>query len=111
MPVAPLLRFMHEIDFLTSLFCFASRTQTCLSSPCVRMYRSKKEVDRYVIDLDRSLKNEVERGLKSLTVAKLYYNVGDYQSALNSLDKYDLCRKNSAQSLRLRGQVKALIFV
>ena len=69
------------------------------------MYRSKKEVDRYVIDLDRSLKNEVERGLKSLTVAKLYYNVGDYQSALNSLDKYDLCRKNSAQSLRLRGQV------
>jgi Tfp pilus assembly protein PilF len=73
------------------------------------MYRSKKEVDRYVIDLDRSLKNEVERGLKSLTVAKLYYNVGDYQSALNSLDKYDLCRKNSAQSLRLRGQVSMFL--
>ena len=70
------------------------------------MYRSKRDVDRYVSEIDRTIKNEVERSLKSITVAKLYYNVGEYQTALVHLEQYESCRKNSAPALRLRGQVK-----
>ena len=70
------------------------------------MYRNKREVDRYVSELERTSKNEIEKDLKCMTVAKLYYNVGEYQTAIVYLDKYDSCRKNSSSSLKLRAQVK-----
>ena len=69
------------------------------------MYRSKRDVDRYVTEVDRNIKNEVERGLKAFTIAKLYYNIGEYSTALVHLEKYDTVRKCSASALRLRGQV------
>ena len=69
------------------------------------MYRNKREVDRFVTDLERTSKSDLERDLKGLTVAKLYFNIGEYQTALVFLDKYDSCRKNSAVSLKLRAQV------
>jgi Tfp pilus assembly protein PilF len=73
------------------------------------MYRSKRDVDRYVSELERTTKNDIERDIKSLTVAKLYFNVGEYHTALAFLDKYDLCRKNSSPSLKLRAQVRPFI--
>ncbi len=69
------------------------------------MYRSKRDVDRYVNEIERTAKSDIEKDLKCLTVAKLYYNVGEYQAALVYLDKYDTSRKNSASSLKLRAQV------
>ena len=73
------------------------------------MYRYIRNVDRYVAEINRTIKNEDERGLKAITVAKLYYDVGKYSCALSYLDKYDNFRTNSGHAQRLRGQVNTVI--
>ncbi len=70
------------------------------------MYRYTDDVDRYVAEVNRNSKNEDERGLRALTIAKLYYGVDDYFNAIAYLDKYDNFRTNSGPAQSLRGQVK-----
>ena len=45
------------------------------------MLRTKRDVDRHVEQLEAKIHSESERALKALTVSKLYYNVGEYESA------------------------------
>jgi E3 SUMO-protein ligase RanBP2 len=69
------------------------------------MLRSKKDVDRHVEQLEAKIHSESERTLKAFTVAKLYYNVGEYESARKYLAKYIAIRDNSSQAYKLNGQV------
>ncbi len=39
------------------------------------MYRTKKDVDRHVQDINNKIKNPTERSLKGYSVAKLYFQV------------------------------------
>lgn len=69
------------------------------------MFRNKRDVDRHVADLAEKVPSEVERALKSFTIAKLYYGVGEYEMALKQLDKYAEVRSNSAPAYKLRGVI------
>ena len=70
------------------------------------MFRSKKEVDRHVEQLEAKILAESERNLKAFTIAKLYVNVGEYETARKYLAKYISVRENSASAFKLNGQVK-----
>lgn len=69
------------------------------------MFKSKRDVDAHVAEIYRRIPSEAERNLKGYTVARLYYGIGEHNLALKYLDKFDQVRSNSAQSLKLRGQV------
>ena len=69
------------------------------------MFRSKRDVDKHVADLDEKIPSEKERYLKYFTVARLYFNVGEAGCALKYLDKYCDVRPSSAQAIKFRGQV------
>ena len=69
------------------------------------MFRSKRDVDKHVAELDEKIHSEKERSLKYFTVARLYFNVGESGLALKYLDKYCDVRPSSAQAFKFRGQV------
>ena len=69
------------------------------------MFRSKRDVDKHVADLDEKIPSEKERSLKYFTVARLYFNIGEEGLALKYLDKYCNVRPSSAQAFKFRGQV------
>lgn len=56
------------------------------------MYKSKREVDKFVKDLNEKYKSDSDRSLKGFTIAKLYFNVGDFNTAIVYLDSYDTVR-------------------
>ncbi|TRY72155.1 hypothetical protein TCAL_00256 [Tigriopus californicus] len=68
------------------------------------LLRSKKDVDAYVEQLTSKIHSENERNLKAFSLAKLYYNVGDFESAKAYLSKYIALRPNSALAFSLHGQ-------
>ncbi len=47
------------------------------------MYRTKKDVDRHVQDINNKIKNPTERSLKGYSVAKLYFQVNANMRILN----------------------------
>ena len=69
------------------------------------MLRSKREVDQHVEQLEAKIQSETERNLKAFSIAKLYFAVGDYESARRYLDKYLTVRNNSSGACKLQGQV------
>ncbi len=69
------------------------------------MLSSKRDVDRHVQQLEAKISSESERNLKALSVAKLYMNVGDYETARRYLVRYLSVRDNSASAHRFLGQV------
>lgn len=69
------------------------------------MFRSKRDVDRYVAELEEKIPSVTERALKYFTVARLYFNIGESDLALKHLDKYCEVRSSSAPSYKFRGQV------
>ncbi|KAG7199455.1 hypothetical protein KM043_014081 [Ampulex compressa] len=68
------------------------------------MFRLKKDVDRHVHDIFRKLKNENERNVRCYNIAKLYYQVGDYESAKRYVSNYLEVRGGSAGAHKLLGQ-------
>ena len=69
------------------------------------MFRTKRDVDKHVADLDEKIPSEKERSLKYSTVARLYFNVGEIGLALKYLDKYCVVRPSSAHAFKFRGQI------
>ncbi len=69
------------------------------------MLCSKRDVDRHVEQLEAKIHSESERNLKAFTVAKLYYNVGEYEAARKYLVRYLSVRENSAVAHKYHGQV------
>nr|XP_034186328.1 ranBP2-like and GRIP domain-containing protein 4 [Osmia lignaria] len=68
------------------------------------MFRSKKEVDRHVKDIFTKLKSSEEKNLRYYNIAKLYYQVGDYESAKKYVSNYLEIRDKSAGAHKLLGQ-------
>ena len=69
------------------------------------MFRCKRDVDRHVAELEDKYKSDNERSLKYQTVARLYFQVGEPETALKYLDKYCAVRTSSAVAYKLRGQI------
>ncbi len=69
------------------------------------MFRSKRDVDRHVAELEEKVPSEVERALKGMTIARLYFNVGEHDLALKHLEKFCEVKPTSAQAFKFRGQV------
>ena len=69
------------------------------------MFRTKKDVDRHVEQLESKILSESERHLKSFSVAKLYVSVNEYETARKYLAKYISVRPNSSAAFKLNGQV------
>ena len=69
------------------------------------MFRSKKDIDRHVQDLEEKFRDHTERFLKFNTVAKLYFNLGEVDLALKYLDKFLEVRGTSAHAVKFRGQI------
>ena len=69
------------------------------------MFRSKKDIDRHVQDLEDKFRDHTERYLKYNTVAKLYFNLGEVDLALKYLDKLLEVRGTSAHAFKFRGQI------
>ncbi|XP_012522042.1 E3 SUMO-protein ligase RanBP2 [Monomorium pharaonis] len=68
------------------------------------MFRTKKDVDRHVQNIFCKLRNENEKNLRCYNVAKLYYQVGDYESTKRYVSNYLEVRDNSASAHKLLGQ-------
>ncbi|CAL7942946.1 unnamed protein product [Xylocopa violacea] len=68
------------------------------------MFRSKKDVDRHVKDIFIKLKSSEEKNLRCYNIAKLYYQVGDYESAKKYVSNYLEIRDKSAAAHKLLGQ-------
>ncbi|KAI4490963.1 hypothetical protein M0802_010539 [Mischocyttarus mexicanus] len=69
------------------------------------MFRSKKDVDRHVQDIFRKLKDDNEKPYRCYSIAKLYYQVGDYESAKRYVSSYLEVREESASAHMLLGQI------
>ncbi|XP_029155568.1 E3 SUMO-protein ligase RanBP2 [Nylanderia fulva] len=68
------------------------------------MFRSKKDVDRHVQSIFSKLRSESEKNLRCYNVAKLYYQVGDYESTKRYVSSYLEIRDGSASAHKLLGQ-------
>ena len=64
------------------------------------MFRSKKDIDRHVQDLEDKFRDHTERFLKYNTVAKLYFNFGEVDLALKYLDKFLEVRGTSTHAFK-----------
>ena len=69
------------------------------------MFRTKKDVDKHVQDINSKIKNSSERALKGYAIAKLYHTVGDYESARRHLATYLLEKDTSAVAHKLQGEI------
>ncbi|XP_076639687.1 E3 SUMO-protein ligase RanBP2 isoform X2 [Colletes latitarsis] len=68
------------------------------------MFRSKKDVDRHVKDIFIKLKSPEEKNLRCYNIAKLYYHVGDYESAKKYIFNYLEVRNRCSGAYKLLGQ-------
>ncbi|KAK1127033.1 hypothetical protein K0M31_004646 [Melipona bicolor] len=68
------------------------------------MFRTKKDVDRHVKDIFIKLKSSEEKKLRCYNIAKLYYQVGDHESAKKYVSNYLEIRDKSAGAHKLLGQ-------
>ncbi|XP_047107588.1 E3 SUMO-protein ligase RanBP2 [Schistocerca piceifrons] len=69
------------------------------------MFRSKRDVDRHVQEILRKITSEKERNLRCYNIAKLYYQVGDYESARRYISSYLTVREDSASGHKLFAQI------
>ncbi|XP_015598012.1 E3 SUMO-protein ligase RanBP2 isoform X2 [Cephus cinctus] len=68
------------------------------------MFRKKTQVDRHVQDVLQKLKTEDEKKLRHYNFAKLYYQVGEYESARKYVSSYLEVRENVPGAYKLLGQ-------
>ncbi|XP_015115458.1 E3 SUMO-protein ligase RanBP2 [Diachasma alloeum] len=69
------------------------------------MFNSKSSVDRHVQELFRKVTDEKERNLRCYNIAKLYYQVGDYESARRYVSSYLEVKSESSGAHKLLGQI------
>uniref|UniRef100_A0A0C9REL7 RANBP2 protein n=1 Tax=Fopius arisanus TaxID=64838 RepID=A0A0C9REL7_9HYME len=69
------------------------------------MFNSKISVDRHVQELFRKVTDEKERNLRCYNIAKLYYQVGDYESARRYVSSYLEVKSESSGAHKLLGQI------
>ena len=60
--------------------------------------------------LEASVSAESERNLKAFTVAKMYKDVGEYETAKKYVAKYLGVRENSSMALKLYGEVSEVFW-
>ncbi|XP_064087271.1 RANBP2-like and GRIP domain-containing protein 5/6 [Macrobrachium nipponense] len=69
------------------------------------MLRSKKDVDRHVRDILNKVRTEEERKVRGYNIARMYYNVGEYESARRYLSEFLSVRPKANDAHRLLGQI------
>ncbi|XP_069959256.1 E3 SUMO-protein ligase RanBP2 isoform X4 [Cherax quadricarinatus] len=69
------------------------------------MLRSKKDVDRHVRDLLNKIKSEDERKVRGYNIARLYFNIGEYENARRYLSEFLGVRPKAMDAHRLLGQI------
>lgn len=69
------------------------------------MLRSKKDVDRHVRDILNKIKNDEERKIRGYNIARLYYNVAEYESARRYLSEFLTVRPKAMDAHKLLGQI------
>ncbi|KAK0161304.1 hypothetical protein PV327_009789 [Microctonus hyperodae] len=69
------------------------------------MFKTKTSVDRHVQEVFKKVRDENERNLRCYHIAKLYYQVGDYDSARRYLSSYLEVKNESAVAHKLLGQI------
>ncbi|KAG8038783.1 hypothetical protein G9C98_000338 [Cotesia typhae] len=69
------------------------------------MFRTKTSVDRHVQELFRKITDEKERSLRCYNIAKLYYQVGDFESARRYVSNYLELKVESAGAHKLLAQI------
>lgn len=70
-----------------------------------RMFRTKKDVDKHVQDINSKIKSSSERNMKGYSIAKLYFAVEDFENARRYLGSYLLEKDTSAVAHKLNGQI------
>ncbi|KAL0279441.1 UNVERIFIED_CONTAM: hypothetical protein PYX00_000995 [Menopon gallinae] len=68
------------------------------------MFHTKQDVDRHVVAIFKNLNSESERNLKCYRIAKHYYAVDDYKSAIRYINRYLSENSNSAAAHKLLGE-------
>jgi len=69
------------------------------------MYRTKKDVDKHVQDINSKIRNASDRNLKGYSIAKLYHQVGDYENARRYVTNYLSEKDTSTIAHKLLGQI------
>lgn len=69
------------------------------------MFNTKLEVDRHVENCLRKINTELERNLRCFAFAKLYYKVGDYNSAQRYISSYLNVKSSSSEGQQLLGKI------
>ncbi|KPJ13679.1 E3 SUMO-protein ligase RanBP2 [Papilio machaon] len=67
------------------------------------MYRSKKDVDKHVETLTSKLSLK-EFNSRAYSIARLYFDVGDYASCVKYVEQYLTCKDKNAAAHKLLGQ-------
>ncbi len=69
------------------------------------MFKTKRDVDRHVEQLEAKIHSESERNLKALTVAKLYYDVREFETSKRYVLRFLEVRENSPSAHKLLGKI------
>ncbi|KAK7072855.1 hypothetical protein SK128_020456 [Halocaridina rubra] len=69
------------------------------------MLRTKKDVDRHVRDVLNKVRTEDERKLRGYNISRLYFNIGEYESARRYLSEFLSVRPKAVDAHRLLGQI------
>nr|CAD7394594.1 unnamed protein product [Timema cristinae] len=69
------------------------------------MFRTKEDVDRHVQEISRKSRNDKERYMRYYQVAKLYYNIKEWEIARRYVSNYLSVHEGSAEAHKLLGQV------
>ncbi|GAB0100417.1 hypothetical protein DMENIID0001_164570 [Sergentomyia squamirostris] len=68
------------------------------------MFTTKKDIDRHVRAAFAKLRTDNEKNLRGYTAAKMYYKIGEFQSALHYVSAYISVKKDNAAAYRLLGK-------
>ncbi|CAG9782912.1 unnamed protein product [Diatraea saccharalis] len=89
----------HAISFCAKIIVIS----VCSLVIKVKMYRNKKDVDKHVENLISKLSVK-EFKTRAYSVARLYYEVGDYASCQRYVEQYLTQKDNNAAAYKLLGQ-------
>ncbi|KAK7485488.1 hypothetical protein BaRGS_00023298 [Batillaria attramentaria] len=73
------------------------------------MFRRKQDVDRHVSSILGRIKEERERNAKGYQIARLYFEVGEYETARRYLASFLSVRETVPQAYRLLGQIEEAV--
>ncbi|KAL8618871.1 hypothetical protein ACOMHN_000878 [Nucella lapillus] len=73
------------------------------------MFRRKQDVDRHVSSILGRIKDEREKNAKGYQIARLYFEVGEFEIARRYLASYLSVRETVPQAFRLLGQIEEAV--